>query len=521
MHSSSLVTDHRSVRFSHDEIRSAMLNFNEASVIGRGGFGKVYKGCIKNGSTSTNVVAIKQLSSMSRQGFTEFRAEVELLSQIRHCNLVPLVGYCDEGQEMALVYEYMPHGTLEEHLHKTNYSLSWVQRLKICIGVARGLDYLHTGTGTRQGIIHRDVKSSNILLDRDFEAKISDFGLAKIGTANQAKMHVSTGVKGTFGYMDPAYYYTGELTRKSDVYSFGVVLLEVMCGRPAVDSNLKEDMGLASWAQSHIKKGKINNIIDRRIRGQISNRCIKDFAHIARCCLDSEPNKRPTMAEIVSKIEVILSLQLRHNSFLSNGKFIDKILSFFSGKSGTLTSAGTPPGDESYVTSPQGPLVYANLRIFSLHELLIATRHFRNNTLLLQGYSNVYKGWIDEPSLAAAKPGALTHVAVKRFNTIDHQEWLGELTYLGTKKLSHPNLLKLIGYYQGYNGILVYEFCLEAAWKTNNSVAMGYGGAWIGALVDTGNGVPPSLKPTPMGYGGAWVGGMSLVWPLRACHVTY
>ncbi|KAJ0717219.1 putative protein kinase RLK-Pelle-CrRLK1L-1 family [Helianthus annuus] len=219
-----------------------------------------------------------------------------------------------------------PHGTLEEHLHKTNYSLSWVQRLKICIGVARGLDYLHTGTGTRHGIIHRDVKSSNILLDENFEARISDFGLAKIGPANQAKMHVSTGVKGTFGYMDPAYYYTGELTRKSDVYSFGVVLLEVMCGRPAVDSNLKEDMGLASWALSHIKKGKINNIIDRRIRGQISNRCIKGFANIARCCLDSEPNKRPTLAEIVSKIEVILSLQVRHNSSLSNGKFIDKIL---------------------------------------------------------------------------------------------------------------------------------------------------------------------------------------------------
>ncbi|XP_076913467.1 receptor-like protein kinase FERONIA [Bidens hawaiensis] len=337
---------------------------------------------------------------MSNQGLTEFRAEVEMLSQIRHCNLVSLIGYCDDGPEMSLVYEYMPHGTLEEHLHKTAFPLSWLQRLKVCIGVGRGLDYLHTGTGTRHGIIHRDVKCSNILLDKNFDAKISDFGLAKISPANKGPVNASTGVKGTFGYLDPSYFYTGKLTRKSDVYSFGVVLLQVMCGRPAVDSNLEEDQwSLASWAQRHIKKGKINHVIDNRIRQQISNRCMKGFAQIALCCLHSEPSKRPTMAEIVSKIEGILSLQERLNSSLTNGKFIDKVLSFFSAnvesRCNTSISAGTL-SDEGNVTSLQGPLIDSsatsttngNLRSFTYQDLVIATRNFAHGTVTLKSQSN-------------------------------------------------------------------------------------------------------------------------------------
>ncbi|KAJ9552208.1 hypothetical protein OSB04_016253 [Centaurea solstitialis] len=197
----------------------------------------------------------------------------------------------------------MPQGTLEDHLYKDGSRLAWLQLLKICKGAARGLDYLHTGTGTQHGIIHRDVKSSNVLLDENFAAKISDFGLAKIGPTNQAR----------------------NLTIKSDVYAFGVVLLEVLCGRPAVDTRLDEEqMGLAPWAQDCIRKGKLNNIIDSRLRGQISSNCLKDFARIACRCLDNNPNQRPTMSEIIGKLDAILSVQERQDSSITEGKFIDK-----------------------------------------------------------------------------------------------------------------------------------------------------------------------------------------------------
>nr|GEY37595.1 receptor-like protein kinase FERONIA [Tanacetum cinerariifolium] len=220
-------------RFKFSEIMIATGNFDKSVVIGHGGFGKVYKGEVYNG-LSLVVFAIKRLDSMSSQGAAEFWAEVKLLSKLRHCNLVSLIGYCCYRKEMIVVYEYMPNGTLEGHLHKLGTPLSWVQRLKICIGAGRGLHYLHTGTGIEVGVIHRDVKSSNILLDENWAAKISDFGLSRISTINRGGSYVNTLVKGTFGYLDPDYFYTGRLTRKSDVYAFGVVLLEVLCRKRAV-----------------------------------------------------------------------------------------------------------------------------------------------------------------------------------------------------------------------------------------------------------------------------------------------
>ncbi|GKE30890.1 serine-threonine/tyrosine-protein kinase catalytic domain-containing protein, partial [Tanacetum coccineum] len=180
------------------EIQQATINFKESLVIGHGGFGKVYKGTIYNGGTRM-VVAIKRLDSTSNQGANEFWAEVEMLSKLRHCHLVSLIGYCNDQNEMILVYEFMPRGTLEDHLHKLRRAcLPWMTRLKICIGSARGLDYLHTGTGNKHGVIHRDVKSSNILLHNNWEAKISDFGLSKICPKNQQSTYVNTVVKGTF-----------------------------------------------------------------------------------------------------------------------------------------------------------------------------------------------------------------------------------------------------------------------------------------------------------------------------------
>ncbi|KAM7485591.1 hypothetical protein LguiA_001600 [Lonicera macranthoides] len=223
----------------------------------------------------------------------------------------------------------MVHGTLADHLHKkgkngsSDSPLCWVQRLQICIGAARGLDYLHTGTGIRHRVIHRDVKSTNILLDENWAAKISDFGMSKIGPANQSCTHISTHVKGTFGYVDPDYFLTRRLTRKSDVYSFGVVLLEVLCGRPAVDSHLHEDQrGLTRWAQHCIKEGKVDRIVDPNIRGQILSNCLSAFVQIADQCLDILPKKRPTMAEVVAWLEFALSLQQkRDSSILEEGIF--------------------------------------------------------------------------------------------------------------------------------------------------------------------------------------------------------
>ncbi|KAJ9552202.1 hypothetical protein OSB04_016247 [Centaurea solstitialis] len=461
-----VVSDQICKCFSLDQILSATQNFDEALVVGQGGFGKVYKGMINDDGSNT-IVAIKRSNSMSNQGALQFRAEVEMLSRIRHCNLVSLLGYCNEGTEMALVYEYMPQGTLEDHLHKAGTPLSWLQRLKICIGAARGLEYLHTGIGTQHGIIHRDVKSSNVLLDENFAAKISDFGLAKIG----------------------------ELTRKSDVYSFGVLLLEVICGRPAVDTSLDEEQwGLAPWAQERIKEGKRNHIVDSRLRGQISSSCLKGFVRIASRCLHNQPNQRPRMAEIVAKLEIVLSLQERDDSSIAEGKFIGKFWSFFQAKvdstagegesshkegdglnntmvtkgkanvsgregnprdkTGKATSAMVPPSSSSQTEG--------NLKSFSYNVLREATTNFRHDKFLGESdYGSVFKGWIDESSLAAAKPGTGTVIAVRRIHEPlcegDHHEWLAQNNYIGL--LNHPNLVKLIGYcVRGYERFQVCEF---------------------------------------------------------------
>ncbi|GFY82568.1 malectin/receptor-like protein kinase family protein [Actinidia rufa] len=298
--------------FSLSEILTATNNFDDASVIGIGGFGKVYKGSIDNNGTIT--VAIKRLKDESKQGAKEFWTEVKVLSKLRHTHLVALIGYCKECEEMILVYEYIVHGTLEDHLYKRSTKesgtsiphLTWEQRLQICVGSARGLDYLHTGT--HQSVIHRDVKTTNILLDEEWVAKISDFGLSK-STTSQSMTHVSTELKGTRGYLDPEYFYTHNLTTKSDVYAFGVVLLEVLCGRPPVDVKLEEEqISLVLWAQNYIKKGKPERIVEPFLIGQMSSQCLKLFVDVANHCLQTSSKARPTMAEVVGRLELVLAL---------------------------------------------------------------------------------------------------------------------------------------------------------------------------------------------------------------------
>ncbi|KAB1211547.1 Receptor-like protein kinase FERONIA [Morella rubra] len=293
-------------RFTLAEIRAATKNFNRNLVIGRGGCGLVYKGYIDAGLTP---VAIKIFAPTSDQGNREFQTEIALLAKLRHPHLVSLIGYCDDERVMIIVYDFMPHKTLRHHLYDTdNPPLSWKQRLEICIGTARGLLYLHEGA--EHLVIHRDVKTSNILLDRDWVAKVSDFGLSRLGPTNLSRSHVTTNVRGTFGYMDPEYMLTNQLSVKSDVYGFGVVLFEVLCARPAVDTGLDDEQQcLAQWARQCYEDGSLEQIIDSRLIGLIAPESLKVYAKIAYRCLCDDRKRRPTMAKVLRALEKAMELQ--------------------------------------------------------------------------------------------------------------------------------------------------------------------------------------------------------------------
>ncbi|EXC05971.1 putative receptor-like protein kinase [Morus notabilis] len=265
------------LRIPFADILLATNNFDKSRIIGSGGFGIVYKGALRDNTK----VAVKRGMPGSRQGLPEFQAEITVLSKIRHLHLVSLVGYCEEQAEMILVYEYMEKGTLRNHFKRRS----------------------------AQGIIHRDIKSTNILLDETYVAKVADFGLSRSGPCLN-ETHVSTGVKGSFGYLDPEYFRRQQLTDKSDVYSFGVVLLEVLCARPAVDPLLaREQVNLAEWALQWQKKGMLERIIDRRLVGQIKPSSLKKFGETAEKCLAEYGVDRPTMGDVLWNLEHALQLQ--------------------------------------------------------------------------------------------------------------------------------------------------------------------------------------------------------------------
>ncbi|KAG2544854.1 receptor-like cytoplasmic kinase 176 [Panicum virgatum] len=296
--------------FSFNNLKAATRNFRPDSVLGEGGFGSVYKGWVDENTLApcrpgTGIaVAVKRLNQDGLQGHREWLAEVNYLGQFCHPNLVKLIGYCLEDEHRLLVYEFMPRGSLENHLFRRGsyfQPLSWNFRMKVALGAAKGLAYLHSAEAK---VIYRDFKTSNILLDADYSAKLSDFGLAKDGPVGE-KSHVSTRVMGTYGYAAPEYLSTGHLTAKSDIYSFGVVLLEMLSGRRAIDKNRPQgEHNLVEWARPYLThKRKIFRVLDARLEGQYSLNGAQTIATLALECLSYEAKMRPSMDAVVTILE--------------------------------------------------------------------------------------------------------------------------------------------------------------------------------------------------------------------------
>ncbi|KAF5177816.1 Kinase family protein [Thalictrum thalictroides] len=292
--------------FTFRELAAATKNFRPECLLGEGGFGRVYKGRLES---TGQVVAVKQLDRNGLQGNREFLVEVLMLSLLHHSNLVNLIGYCADGDQRLLVYEFMPLGSLEDHLHDlppNKEPLDWNTRMKIAAGAAKGLEYLHDKANPP--VIYRDFKSSNILLDEEYHPKLSDFGLAKLGPVGD-KTHVSTRVMGTYGYCAPEYAMTGQLTLKSDVYSFGVVFLELITGRKAIDNTRGPgENNLVAWARPLFKdRRKFPKMADPLLQGRYPMRGLYQALAVAAMCLQEQAATRPLIGDVVTALTYLAS----------------------------------------------------------------------------------------------------------------------------------------------------------------------------------------------------------------------
>ncbi|XP_057729862.1 probable serine/threonine-protein kinase PIX13 isoform X1 [Arachis stenosperma] len=309
--------------FTLDELKTATRNFRPDTMLGEGGFGRVFKGWIDQNTLKPSKVgvgipvAVKKSNPDSLQGLQEWQSEVKFLGKFSHPNLVKLVGYCWEENQFLLVYEYMQKGSLENHLFRSPEPLSWDIRVKIAIGAARGLDFLHT---SEKSVIYRDFKSSNILLDGDYNAKLSDFGLAKLGPVN-GRSHVTTRVMGTYGYAAPEYMATGHLYVKSDVYGFGVVLLEMLTGLIALDTNRPSgQQNLVEWVKPSLyEKRKLKNRMDPNLNEQYPKKAAFEIAQLILQCLEEDPKNRPSMEQVLQTLEKVQSIRYKPKVKKDNG----------------------------------------------------------------------------------------------------------------------------------------------------------------------------------------------------------
>ncbi|CAJ1957659.1 unnamed protein product, partial [Sphenostylis stenocarpa] len=286
--------------FTMRQIKVATNNLDISNKIGEGGFGPVYKGVLSDGT----IIAVKMLSSKSKQGNREFINEIGLISALQHPCLVKLYGCCVEGDQLFLVYEYMENNSLAHALFKNGESclqLDWPTRYKICVGIARGLAFLHEES--RLKVVHRDIKATNVLLDKDLNPKISDFGLAKLD--DEDNTHISTRIAGTYGYMAPEYAMHGYLTDKADVYSFGVVALEIVTGKSNTIPRPKQEAlhNLLDWAQLLKEKGNLMELVDRRLGSNFNEDEVMKMIKVALLCTNATSNLRPTMSSVLSMLE--------------------------------------------------------------------------------------------------------------------------------------------------------------------------------------------------------------------------
>ncbi|CAA0384665.1 unnamed protein product [Arabidopsis thaliana] len=332
-------------RFSYSEVMEMTNNLQRP--LGEGGFGVVYHGDLND----SQQVAVKLLSQSSAQGYKEFKAEVELLLRVHHINLVSLIGYCDERDHLALIYEYMSNVDLKHHLSGNHGGsvLSWSTRLRIAVDSALGLEYLHNGC--RPSMVHRDVKSTNILLDENFTAKIADFGLSRsfqLGEESQ----ISTVIAGTPGYLDPEYYRSGRLAEMSDVYSFGIVLLEILTNQRVIDQT-REKSHIAEWTAFMLNRGDITRIMDPNLNGDYNSRSVWRALELAMLCANPSSEKRPSMSHVVVELKECLmsenSLRSKNNDMDSQNSL--EVSMSFDAKA-TPTARLTQPVTDQFLIYP-------------------------------------------------------------------------------------------------------------------------------------------------------------------------
>lgn len=339
-------------KFTFNDLKLATRNFRPESLLGEGGFGCVFKGWIEENGTAPVkpgtglTVAVKTLNHDGLQGHKEWLAEVNYLGELAHPNLVKLIGYCIEDDQRLLVYEFMPRGSLENHLFRRSLPLPWSIRMKIALGAAKGLAFLHEEA--EKPVIYRDFKTSNILLDADYNAKLSDFGLAKDGP-EEGKTHVSTRVMGTYGYAAPEYVMTGHLTSRSDVYSFGVVLLEMITGRRSMDKNRPNgEHNLVEWARPHLNdRRRFYRLIDPRLEGHFSIKGAQKAVQLAAHCLSRDPKARPLMSEVVETLKPLPNMKdMASSSYYFQTMQADRVRASPNARNGQATGPNQRNGQQ-------------------------------------------------------------------------------------------------------------------------------------------------------------------------------
>ncbi|KAL6311069.1 hypothetical protein AAG906_026905 [Vitis piasezkii] len=368
--------------FSLRQIKAATNNFDSANKIGEGGFGPVYKGVLSDGS----VIAVKQLSSKSKQGNREFVNEIGMISALQHPNLVKLYGCCIEGNQLLLIYEYLENNSLARALFGSDeqrLNLDWPTRKKICLGIARGLAYLHEES--RLKIVHRDIKATNVLLDKNLNAKISDFGLAKLD--EDENTHISTRIAGTIGYMAPEYAMRGYLTDKADVYSFGIVALEIVSGKSNTNYRPKEEfVYLLDWAYVLHEQGNLLELVDPSLGSNYSEEEVMRMLNLALLSTNQSPTLRPSMSSVVSMLDGKIAVPaptIKHDSMNPAMRF--KAFERLSLDSQSHVSAFSVDSQVQGSISVDGPWVDSSISLHSREE----TRGFPSSSVLLTGHQDL------------------------------------------------------------------------------------------------------------------------------------